>query len=138
MTLREAAAAAVAGAEAHIPALSFHKALLAIWDLVRAGNKYIDEAQPWALAKAAKDDPGAAARLGEVLYHIAEGLRVSAVLIAPFMPRKMAELWESLGMAESLEKTPFESVRRWGGFERATLRKAAPLFPKVENGEEEA
>ena len=133
--LRAAARGAVDGATEHIPALAFNKALIAIWDLVRAGNKYIDEAQPWALAKQAKEDEKTSARLGEVLYNIAECLRVSAVLIGPFMPGKMAELWESLGLKTPLTDVSFEDLAEWGGFEEAKLTKAAPLFPKVENGD---
>lgn len=130
-------AEAVRAAEEHVPACAFNKALMAIWDFVRAGNKYVDETTPWALAKAAKGEAVHARRLAAVLYNLAECLRASAVLLHPFMPGKTAEMWAALGMPGRIEDQRFDAVRAWGGFEASVLTKAPVLFPKVEIAEGE-
>src|SRR4030066_1569347 len=60
--------------------LAFNRALGSIWEIVSAGNKYIDEPAPGALAKAEKDRP----RLGTVLYQALESLRLTALLLTAF------------------------------------------------------
>lgn len=68
--------------------LEISSALQAVWDFVRRLNKYIDETQPWVLAK----DENARARLAEVMYQLADGLRRTALMIAPFMPETAAAM----------------------------------------------
>ncbi|KAL1110063.1 hypothetical protein AAG570_014043, partial [Ranatra chinensis] len=78
----------------HMDRLSFNKALLAVWELVGALNKYIDEMQPWALAK----DPHMKSRLAMVLYTVCDGLRALSHYIFPFMPVSAVKLREQLGI----------------------------------------
>lgn len=54
----------------------------AVFDLFRRANKYIDETTPWALAK----DESQTARLGTVMYHLQEAIRIGSVLLTPFLP----------------------------------------------------
>ncbi len=68
------------------------EALDEIWNLLRRSNKYIDETMPWALAK----DEANKARLGTVLYNLLECIRISAVLLAPFMPETSDKILEQL------------------------------------------
>ncbi|MBN2799466.1 MAG: methionine--tRNA ligase [Deltaproteobacteria bacterium] len=75
--------------------LQFHKALEALWELVKAGNKYIDTQAPWALNKA-----GDTQRLTTVLRAVLEIAYLAATLLQPFMPSKAAELLEKLGRTE--------------------------------------
>ena len=57
-------------------------AISEIFTLFKRCNKYIDETEPWVLAKdEAKKD-----RLATVLYHLIEGIRMGAVLLQSFMP----------------------------------------------------
>lgn len=57
-------------------------ALTEIFTLLKRCNKYIDETEPWVLAKdEAKKD-----RLATVLYNLIEGIRISANLLSSFMP----------------------------------------------------
>lgn len=67
-------------------------ALDEIWNLLRRSNKYIDETMPWALAK----DEENKARLGTVLYNLLESIRISAVLLKPFMPETSDKILEQL------------------------------------------
>jgi methionyl-tRNA synthetase len=109
--------------------LAFNKALDAIWEIVSAGNKYIDETAPWALAKAAKDQP----RLGTVLYQALEALRICALLIAAFMPTTAERMWSQLGMQKDLWEHNIQENGKWGGLKPGRkVVKPSPLFPRIE------
>lgn len=77
--------------KAHMEQMKFSVALQHVWKLISRSNKYIDETMPWQLAK----DESKKDELNTVLYHLAENLRIAAVLIQPFMteaPKKIFEL----------------------------------------------
>jgi len=114
-------------AEELIEKFQFSAALTAIWRLVSRTNKYIDETAPWTLAK----DPAAAPRLASVLYNLAESIRVTAVLISPFMPSTAKEIFKQLG-AEDEALTSWDSAKTWGTLSKFTVQKGAPLFPRIE------
>jgi methionyl-tRNA synthetase len=71
---------------------AFHKALDALWQVVGAANRYVDEQAPWTLRKT---DP---ARMNTVLYVLMETLRRLALLIQPFMPHSMTKLLDQLAV----------------------------------------
>jgi methionyl-tRNA synthetase len=98
------------------------QALEEIWKLVRRLNQYVEETRPWDLAK----DSSEKARLDRVLYGLAEGLRVTTLLLHAYMPEATAKLLDSLG-EPTRELADFGS--RDGG---QTLGELAPLFPKLE------
>ncbi|MDP3038303.1 MAG: methionine--tRNA ligase, partial [Deltaproteobacteria bacterium] len=90
-------ASMVAGdAERLVGELSFHRLLIAIWELINLANKYIDTTAPWSLAK----DPAKAERLNTVLYQLLETLRFVAVLISPFMPQTAGKIQAQLGISD--------------------------------------
>ncbi|MBE6637552.1 MAG: methionine--tRNA ligase [Ruminococcaceae bacterium] len=63
-----------------------------VFGLFRRANKYIDETTPWTLAK-----NGETERLGTVLYHLLETIRVGTVLLEPFMPATSKSILAQLG-----------------------------------------
>ncbi|MGE5546505.1 MAG: methionine--tRNA ligase [Solirubrobacterales bacterium] len=71
----------------------FHEALETIWVVIRAANGYVDRQAPWALKKT---DP---ARMGTVLWVLAETVRNLALLTQPFMPGSSARLLDQLAVA---------------------------------------
>jgi methionyl-tRNA synthetase len=98
------------------------QALEEIWKLIRRLNRYVEETRPWELAK----DEGAADRLDAVLYGLAEGLRVTTLLLHAYMPETTDRLLEALGEPE---RALAEFGSRGGG---QSLGELAPLFPKLE------
>jgi len=109
--------------------LAFNKALDSIWEIVNAGNKYIDETAPWALAKAEKDQP----RLDTALYQALEALRIIALLIAAFMPTTAEKMWSQLGMEGNLWEQNIRENGKWGGLKPGRkVAKPLPLFPRIE------
>ncbi len=108
--------------------MAFNKALMAIWELISAGNKYIDETAPWSLAK----DPEQRQRLGSVMYNLLESIRIIALLVAPFMPATGEKILDILGCDS--KKLLLDGQDQWGGLKPgATIEKAAPIFPRIEN-----
>ncbi len=108
-------------------ALAFNKALISIWGLISAGNKYIDESAPWALAK----DPAQQQRLGTVMYNLMELQRLVALLVAPFMPQSAATILATLGCDP--QQTDLTGHDVWGLLPAGSaIAKAPPLFPRVE------
>jgi methionyl-tRNA synthetase len=76
----------------HMDLLAFHKALEAIWEVVGDGNRYVDEQAPWALKKTD------VARMGTVLYVVAEVVRNLGILLQPFMPISIAKLLDQVSV----------------------------------------
>jgi methionyl-tRNA synthetase len=107
-----------------IDATELTQALEHVWERVRRLNQYVEETRPWDLAK----DEGESARLDQVLYSLAEGLRVTTLLLFAFIPETAGRLLDGLGEA-GRELADFGS--RGGG---QKVEKLPPLFPKLEQG----
>lgn len=133
--LIETAQRCAAAALAHLDEVAPQRALDAIWELVSATNKYVDQTAPWALGK-----NGEQPRLDQVTYHVLEALRWLSVMLWPFMPQKSQELRHQLGLPALLPVQRLDlwpSV--WGGLVGGTqLRPGAPLFPRFDKPQEEA
>jgi methionyl-tRNA synthetase len=119
--------AAVRAVDGHMDELAFNKALQAIWELVSAANKYIDETAPWALAK----DADKRERLGTVMYNLIEGVRLIGLLVAPYMPETAGKIQSTLG-CEAIDLS-LDGNDQWGLLVPGTrIAKAEPLFPRIE------
>jgi len=109
--------------------LSLNSALEAIWQLIRRTNKYIDQTEPWILGR----DNSQKERLSTILYNLAESIRLSAILIFPFMPVKAKEIWEQLGLESDLEKIRLEEDASWGKLMPGILVKPGKIiFPRID------
>lgn len=78
-----------------------------IFTLLRRSNKYIDETQPWILGK----DESKKERLGTVLYNLLESIRISAVLLEPFLPETAQKIFSQL----NTKKTDWNSLQQFNG-----------------------
>src|SRR5699024_613441 len=72
----------------------FSNALDEVWKLVARSNKYIDETEPWILAK----DETKKDELDSVLAHLAASLRLVAILIQHVMTHTLKEIFALLGL----------------------------------------
>ncbi|QOZ90953.1 methionine--tRNA ligase [Bacillus velezensis] len=113
--------------------MEFSVALSTLWQLISRTNKYIDETAPWVLAK----DQEKEKELRSVMYHLAESLRISAVLLQPFLTQTPEKMFAQLGVEDQSLKA-WDSIQTFGQLKDAKLKKGEPLFPRLEAEEEVA
>ncbi len=120
--LRDRALALVPQVLGQVEALAINDALAQILGLVREVNTYLEQTAPWQQARKNPE------RVGSILYHAAEALRLASVLLQPVMPERMGELWRRLswqppaGLREGLG---------WGCLAPgACVIAGTPLFPR--------
>lgn len=87
-------------------------ALDLLFDIFRRSNKYIDETEPWLLAK----EEGKSARLETVLYNLTEAIVIGASVLESFMPRTAEEILRQL----NTEARPLEQMDRFGLYPSGT------------------
>ena len=105
--------------------LHISEALDSIFELFRKCNKYIDDTMPWALAK----DESKKGRLSTVLYNLLECIRISSILLSPFMPNTSLNIFNQL----NTDETNYESVKVFGKLKVGTvLNKPEVLFKRIE------
>ncbi|MGI6350036.1 MAG: methionine--tRNA ligase [Eubacteriaceae bacterium] len=116
----------------YMHAYEISNALAHIWKFVSRVNKYIDETEPWVLAK----DENNQARLATVLYNLLESLRIIAVLISAAMPQTAAKMQEALQLSE--EAMTWQSILTFGKYPAENkICPSGALFPRVMTEEEE-
>lgn len=122
----------VASVEDAMENMQFSVALASIWKLISRTNKYIDETEPWKLAK----DEGQKERLGNVLAHLADTLRVIAILLQPFLTEAPKEVFKQLGINDEAMKQ-WDSIYELGAIKAGTkVEKGKPIFPRLDVKEE--
>lgn len=113
--------------------LKFSDALDTVWQLISRANKYIDETEPWVLAK----DDSRKAELDSVLAHLAESLRIVALLLQPVMTHAPRDMFAQLGL-------DFDQIAQrelvYGIFPAniQVVAKGTPIFPRLDLDEEVA
>lgn len=112
--------------EAKMDNLRVADALTEIFAIFKRCNKYIDETEPWVLAKdEAKKD-----RLATVLYNLVEGIVIGASLLEPFMPETAGKIVEQLNTSVR----GFEELNTFGKYESGTKVTEKPqiLFARLD------
>ncbi|MEE3374732.1 MAG: methionine--tRNA ligase, partial [Acutalibacteraceae bacterium] len=96
--------------------------------IAKRANKYIDETEPWVLAK----DPEKKERLGTVLYNLLEAIRYLAILLSPFTP----ETTDAIFAQTNMNAKDYDSLAEFGALEPGiTVGKAEPLFARIDKDE---
>lgn len=134
-TLIERARTSASIAAEQLRHINPNRALDAIWELVSAANKYVDQTEPWKLAK-----QGDTKRLGEVVYTVLEALRFLGVMLWPFMPQKCDALLDQLGLSPLSPEVGKDLWPEAFGKLPAGLetRPGAPLFPSFDKDQQKA
>ena len=112
---------------AQMDAFQPHLALEEVFRLIQRANKYIDETMPWALAKDEAKKP----RLASVMYNLLEALRVSLILLTPFIPDSCEKAFAQIGADESCRT--WDSALAYGALPcDAEVHKGETLFPRID------
>ncbi len=118
--------------EGQMEKYQFQNALELVFKAVQRANKYIDENAPWALAK---DMEANGTRLGTVLYHLLETIRICTILLTPFMPESCEKIFQQTGADASCQT--WDSAAEWGVLPAGvTVRKGENLFPRIDMAQE--
>jgi len=114
--------------EAAMENMEFSVALTNIWQFVSRTNKYIDETQPWVLAK----DESRIHELASVMAHLAESLRQVGILLKPFLTQTPAKIFTQLGLVDE-KILSWDSLNEFGAIQADTrVQKGEPIFPRLE------
>jgi methionyl-tRNA synthetase len=124
--IREVLERSASSFAAHVDRFELTEALEACWEGVRALNRFVEERAPWKLAK----DPAASAELDDVLYTLQDGLRVIAVMVAPFIPDASDAILAAIGAPGNAAS--WDNVSPGLLEPGATAQLAGPLFPRVD------
>ena len=125
--LSDLAAEVIANYEKQMDAFQFSNALNEIFRLLDRANKYIDETTPWILAKSEETKQ----RLLQVMKNLCECIRISAILISPFMPDASKSILDLLNVPSDgrvLEGLHFCGCNQCSW----TTAVGAPLFPRID------
>ena len=115
--------------EEQMEKFAFQNALAEIFKVISRANKYIDENEPWKLAK----DEASKPRLARVLYNLLETVRICGGLLRPFMPATADEIMKRIGAAES----GWDSLAFFGTLYRdARVENGPALFPRIDAAKE--
>jgi len=110
---------------------AIHRALEALWQRIAEANRYVDAQAPWALRKS---DP---ARMGTVLFVLAEAIRRIAIMTQPVMPESAAKLLAQLAVPE--DRRLFAEIASAPGLAPGTaLPKPQGVFPRIQTDDEGA
>ncbi len=138
--LEDAAARAVTETQKAFADFALHQALTSILELATAANRYADQQEPWTLsrrAKAAKTPQAASdllAQLAHVLWRLTEALRVTAILLAPFLPEAARDIARRIGAPEA--DLGELTCAHFGAGKRFTPCAGPPLFPRLQSPSE--
>lgn len=118
-----------------VEACNYSQALAAVWqEVLDTANRYVEQHKPFELART---DLAACSR---VLENLAEGLRVAAVLIKPFLPGAAERIYNGFEGPVPFDEVRFEhaaEIPRRSGPVRLTAEldangKVPPLFPRIQ------
>lgn len=126
-----------AGSDNHWSHLRFNLILDHIWDIIRAANNHIARTEPWKRAK--QNDMNA---VKSILNDIWKALRMTALLLYPFMPDTAEKMWKQIGLKSLPEeatghlpdkKGPSEVFSwNWRPVYDTAIAKGEQLFPRIE------
>ena len=117
----------VAGYEKQMESFQFSLALNEVFRLLDRANKYIDETTPWVLAKSEETK----SRLLTVMKNLCESIRVSALLLTPFMPESCGKIFDLLGVCDRGRSWDSRFFREANDASWNTTT-GAPLFPRID------
>ena len=130
--LEDVAANTIKNFEEQMDSVHFSNALDEVWKLVARSNKYIDETEPWILAK----DETKKDELDSVLAHLAASLRLVAILIQPVMTHTPKEIFAQLGL--NSDDMAIQGVSYFDlSAGSQVVAKGTPIFPRLDVEEEQ-
>ncbi len=125
-SLKECALNTIQNVNTHMDQLRVADAIDDILTLVDRSNKYIDETEPWKLAK----DQDQTSRLATVLYNLLESIRITAVLLRPYLPVTAEKILDQI----NTQHRDVDSISEFGLLEEKNSVTSTPeiLFKRLD------
>jgi methionyl-tRNA synthetase len=115
----------------YIQDFRFSDYLTKVWEFINIANKYIEDSQPWSLVKSENEENRK--KLDAVLYEVTEVIRLSAILLVPFIPSTCQKIFYQLGINKDIDKIIIEEEGVWGKFGGGTkIGQREILFPRID------
>jgi len=114
-------------AEKALEAWEIGNALQSIWSFVRRTNQYLEQSEPWQLARR----PEKGAQLDTVLYSAAEAMRLLAIFLSPFIPGASDRILSQLGLG-AVGASAWVREGPWGSRPLSRVVAGPLLFPRIE------
>ena len=113
----------------NMESLQFSVALSTVWKFISRTNKYIDETQPWVLAK----DENQREMLGNVMAYLVENIRFATILLQPFLTHAPREIFKQLNI-NNPDLHQLDSLQQYGMLSEAitVTEKPTPIFPRLD------
>jgi methionyl-tRNA synthetase len=125
--LQSVAAGTRQRAEKALEAWEIGNALQSIWSFVRRTNQYLEQSEPWQLARL----PEKGAQLDTVLYSAAEAMRLLAIFLSPFIPGASDRILSQLGLG-AVGASAWVREGTWGSRPLSRVVAEPLLFPRIE------
>jgi len=125
--LQSVAAGTRQRAEKALEAWEIGNALQSIWSFVRRTNQYLEQSEPWQLARL----PEKGAQLDTVLYSAAEAMRLLAIFLSPFIPGASDRILSQLGLG-AVGVSAWVREGTWGSRPLSRVVAGPLLFPRIE------
>ncbi len=125
--LQSVAAGTRQRAEKALEAWEIGNALQSIWSFVRRTNQYLEQSEPWQLARL----PEKGAQLDTVLYAAAEAMRLLAIFLSPFIPGASDRILSQLGLG-AVGASAWVREGTWGSRPLSRVAAGPLLFPRIE------
>ncbi len=109
--------------EAALSKFELHRAIESVWELIKATNKYIQDNKPWEKPK----------NLNDILFNIANSLRIICALVYPFIPSSAEEIAKQIGIKKVPKFAELKKPVKVG----TKVKKGEILFKKLEVKKEE-
>ncbi|NOZ67885.1 MAG: methionine--tRNA ligase [Deferribacteres bacterium] len=114
-----------AALDGYLGRVQFHQALTHLWKVMGEVNEYIAATVPWK----EKDED----TLSNILYTLAESLRLLSVYLWPFMPDTADNIWAQLGIGQKIGGLKLREAGVWGWLKAGTrIQKGSALFPRID------
>ena len=113
----------------HMERIEYVQAKDVVMELVHAANHYIEDSEPWNVAK----DPTRVGELQRIILNLLESIRISAHLLEPFMPTTSAEALRRMSHGDEAGTDDLAAACVWGQLEGGLpVTKGDALFPRLQ------
>jgi methionyl-tRNA synthetase len=110
----------------------FNDYLSKVWELINMANKYIEDSQPWNVAKSQEEKD--VKKLDEILYTLIESLRLSSLMLIPVIPGTCKKIFAQMGINKDISELNLYKDGLWGSFAGSTrLEPRVILFPRIKD-----